>query len=482
MEESLKNKAAKGMIWSALDKFAVQAGQLVIGIILARLLMPEDFGLIGMLSIFLAISQSFIDSGMGSGLIQKKERSDLDFSTVFVFNLAVSIIFYLLLFIAAPLIALFYETPGLVTLTRVLGLNIIINALAIVQRSKLVIHIDFKTIAKVNVISVFSSGAIAVYFAFTGWGVWALVFQNLIRSLISVALFWVFTHWKPSLIFSTESFKRLFGFGSKLLISGLYAQGFNEIYNVMIGKVYSAADLGYYTRSKQFAEISSGTVTAVVQQVTYPILASLQDDKERLVSVFSRLLRMTSFLIFPAMTLLALMADPLVMLFLTAKWAPAIVLLQWLCFARLVTPISSINMNILNAVGRSDLFLKVDLSKAPIVIAALLITIPMGVKAIVIGSVVTSALSFIINTYMPGKLFGYGTLKQVKEMIPVIIATCVMALSVYLAMNIFPSHWLKIVTGLITALATYLPVSYLLKIEELQELKRVIRKIATGKL
>ena len=313
---------------------------------------PEDFGLIGMLSIFIAISQTFIDSGMGSGLIQKQDRSDDDFSTVFIFNLGVSLFFYGILFFSAPLIADFYNMPQLVSLTRVLSLNIIINSLAIVQRTKLTIDLDFKTIAEVNVIAVFVGGALAIYFAYTGWGVWALVFQNLIITIVSVVMFWLLSKWKPSLIFSKKSFKALFGFGSKLLISGLYATSLNEVYNIVIGRVYSATDLGYYSRSKQITNSAAGTVTSVLQQVTYPILASLQKDKQKLVSVYSRIIRMTSFFVFPTMTLLALLADPLITLLLTDKWAPAIVLLQWLCFARIVTPISAVNMNILNAIGQ----------------------------------------------------------------------------------------------------------------------------------
>lgn len=476
-KQSLKSMATKGMLWSALDKFAVQGGQFIIGIILARLLMPEDFGLIGMLSIFIAISQTFIDSGMGSGLIQKKNRSNVDFSTVFVFNLVVSVSFYGILFTTAPLIARFYETPQLVLLTRVLAINIIINSLAIVQRSKLIINIDFKTIAKVNVVSVLSGGLVAVYFAYTGWGVWALIIQNLVRALVSVVMFWILSHWKPSLIFSKESFKTLFGFGSKLLVSGLYATGLNEIYNISIGKVYSASELGYYTRSKQFAEVSAGTVTSIIQQVTYPILASIQDNKERLVSVYSRLIKMTAFLVFPAMTLLALLAHPFIMLLLTDKWAPAIVLLQWLCFARVVTPISALNMNILNAVGRSDLFLKVDLAKAPIIIATLLITIPLGVKAIVIGNVITSVISFFINAYLPGKLFGYGAKQQIKDMILIFIATAVMAIAVFLITLLFENYYLQLGLGLITAIVFYAITSYFLKIEELNEVKNILRKI-----
>lgn len=479
---SLKSRATRGMLWSALDKFGVQAGQFVIGILLARILMPADFGLIGMLSIFLALSQAFIDSGMGSALIQKKERSEVDFSTVFFFNLAVSLLFYAMLYAGAPLIARFYEVPRLVPLTRVLGLIIIINSFTLVQHTKLVAQIDFRTIAKVNVISIFAGGAVAVYLALTGRGVWALVVQQLVRAFLPVLLYRLFTRWKPSLTFSMQSFRQLFGFGSRLLLSGLLSIGFKEIYNIMIGKTYSAADLGYYTRANQFSEIPSATVTAVVHQVTFPILASLQDDKERLVSVFSRLLRMTSFLIFPAMTLLALLAHPLIMLFLTEKWAPSIVLLQWLCFARVLLPLSMINMNILNAIGRSDLFFKVDVSKVPIILVVLYITIPMGVKAIVIGSVITSFLSFLINAWLPGRMFGYGIVKQLRDMFPVWVATGVMALSVMLITHLFPNLWLQLLLGTVTSLATYTLACHLLKIGELHEVKRLLVKLIRRKL
>ena len=477
MTESIKTKAIRGILWNAIDKFAAQGVQFIIGIILARLLMPKDFGLIGMLSIFIALSQSFIDSGMGSGLIQKQNRSDVDFSTVFVFNLCVSLFFYGILFITAPLIARFYNMPQLVNLTRVLSLNIIINSLAIVQRSKLIINIDFKTFAKVNVVSVLTGGIIAVFFAYAGFGVWALVIQNLISATVSVLMLWLLSKWKPSLSFSKESFKDLFGFGSKLLISGLYARTLNEIYNLVIGKTYSASDLGYYTRSKQIAEVSAGTVNSIMQQVTYPILASLQNDKEQLISVFNRLIKMTAFFIFPAMTLLALLADPFIRFFLTNKWEPAIILLQWLCFAKVFTPICSINMNILNAIGRSDLFLKVDLSKAPLIIIVLVITVPMGLKAIVIGNVITSGIAFFINAYMPGKLFGYGAIKQLKDMIPVFFATGLMAVSVYVSISFTESLILKLILGSLVGIIIYGIISHFLKIEGTKEIKNVLKSL-----
>lgn len=476
-EQSLKSRATKGMFWTATEKIFLQAGQFVIGIVLARLLMPEDFGLIGMLSIFISISQTFIESGMGSGLIQKKNIKDVDYSTVFVFNLIVSVAFYLLLFFTAPLIADFYKMPQLALLTRILALNIIINALVIVQRSKLKIALDFKSLAVTNVISVLVGGAFALIFAYWGWGVWALVIQTIVGSVVSVALLWAFAGAGLSMKFSRESFKALFGFGSKLLISGLYGQLFNNLYNIVIGKTYSASELGFYTRSKAFAEMTSGTVTSILYQVTYPILASLQDDKERMISIYRRLIRMTSFFVFPAMTLLALLSDPIIRVLLTDKWAGVIILLQWMCFARIFYPISVINMNILNAVGRSDLYLKVDLSTLPLMILALVITLPLGVKAMVIGHVIVSFISFFINAYMPGKIFGYGGWQQLQDMILIIFATICMAFIVWISVLFIKVLILKLIIGVVVAIISYLYISYLLRLPEMEELKGLVLKV-----
>jgi len=260
-------------------------------------------------------------------------------------------------------------------------------------------------------------------------------------------------------------------------MAGLYAQAFKNIYNITIGKVYSAAELGFYTRAKSFAELSSGTVSGILQQVTYPILASLQDEKERMVSVYSRLIRMTAFFIFPVMTLLSLLADPFVRLLLGPNWLSVIVLLQWMSFARVLYPISVINMSILNAVGRSDLFLKVDLSKLPLIILALIITIPLGVKAMVIGHVVTSCISFFINAYMPGKLFGYGAIAQLRDMVPVFISTFVMVVTVIIVVHFSKGPYLQLIFGVISGFSVYFLMSYILKIEELKEIQLLYLKL-----
>jgi len=478
---SLKSTATRGMLWNALEKLSVQGSQLIIGIVLARILMPEDFGLIGMLSIFIVVSQVFVSSGMGSGLIQKKNRSEIDYSTVFVFNFAVSSSFYILLFFVAPLIANFYNMPQLVILTRVLAINIVINSLAIVQRTRLIINIDFKTIAKVNVVSVIAGGLFGVTFAYLGFGVWALVVQNLVRATVSVIMFWLLSKWKFSLSFSKQSFKELFGFGYKLLLTGLYGQILQNVYKLIIGKAFSAAELGFYTQAKNFAELASGTVSSVLQQVTYPILASLQDDRKRMISVFSRMIRMTAFLSFPAMTMLALLADPFIRLVLTEKWLPAVPLLQWMSFARIFYPISALNLNILNANGRSDLYLKVDASKIPLIITALIVTVPFGVKAMVIGQVVTSAIAFFINGYMPGKLFGYGPLSQLKDMIPVFIATAITALVVFVVNSFIEILIIKLIAGVLIGIIVYLSSSYVLKIKELKEVRIIFQSILNKK-
>lgn len=474
---TLKSTAIKGVVWSAVDKFAVQFGQFVVGILLARILLPEDFGLIGMLAIFITLSQTFIESGLGTGLIQRQNRSEVDFSTLFLFNLAVSGFFYLLLFLSAPFIASFFEQPQLTDLTRILGLILFLNAFAIVQRTKLTIAIDFKSIAKSNVIGMITGGLCGVIAAVNGYGVWSLVIQMLIGSFASSLSLWLLSNWTPSIIFSKESFKSLFGYGSKLLMAGLYAQILNNVYNICLGKFYPTASLGYYTKAKSFADVSAGTVVSIIQQATFPILATVQHDKEKLVSIYSRMIRMSAFLIIPLMTMIALLAKPIVILLLTEKWISLIPLLQWIVFSRLFLPMSSLNMNLLNAVGRSDLFLKVDLSKLPLTLVAMAITIPLGVKAIVIGHVVTSAIFFVINAYLPGKFYGYGAIKQLKDMLPFSIAAIGMAISV-LAMSCFVENLiLQLFLGGILGLITYLFICWLLKLEELKEIGELLLKL-----
>jgi teichuronic acid exporter len=471
---SLKSIATKGVFWSAVDKFAVQIGQFIVSVVLARILLPEDFGLIGMLAIFMALSQTFIESGLGIGLIQRQERKDIDFSTVFVFNLWVSSFFYLVLFFSAPYISTFFNQPQLTDLLRVLGLSLFINAFAIVQKTKLTIAMDFKSIAKSNVLSVILGGLCGVISAIKGYGVWSLVIQSLVWSLMTTVSLWFLSNWNPSFSFSKKSFRSLFGYGSKILISGLYAQLLSNVYNICLGKFYPTASLGYYSRAKSFADLSGGTIVSIIQQATFPVLTTVQHDKEKLVSIYSRMIRMSAFLIIPLMTLIALLAKPIVILLFTEKWIFLIPFLQWMVFSRIFLPMSVINMSLLNAIGRSDLYLKVDLSKLPLTVLAMIITIPLGLKAIIIGHVVTSALSFIINAYLPGKFYGYGAIKQLKDMVPFFIAAFGMAILVFAITCFVDNLLLQLFFGVVLGVTIYLLISYLLKLEELSDACKIL--------
>jgi O-antigen/teichoic acid export membrane protein len=469
--QSLKSKAAKGIAWSALGTFSVQGINFIIGIILARLLMPSDYGMIGMLAIFFAVSQLFVESGFSNALIQKADRTDVDYSTIFYFNLSVSLFFYLILFWAAPYIARFYDTSELILLTRVLSLTILVNSLSIVQQTRLTINLDFRTQALISLLSVFISGIAGIILAYKGYGVWALVIQSLSASVIrSISLF-LFNKWVPLFVFSLSSFKQLFGFSSKLLAAGIIATIVNNLYSILIGKIFATKDLGFYTRAKQFPELLSNTLTKILQGVTYPILTSLQKESERMISVYGRLMRMTVFIVMPLLTIFALLAEPFIHFFLTEKWMPIVPLIQWLCLARMITPISALNMNILNAVGRSDLYFKVDISKLPLTVGALLITIPYGIKAVVIGHFVTAFISFFINAYYPGKMFGFGALRQLIEMRTVVISTVIMSVSVFGILKYLSTDILKLFIGTSLGLFIYLLSAYVLKIKELSEIR-----------
>jgi O-antigen/teichoic acid export membrane protein len=474
-QQSLKNKAVSGIIWNAIEKFSVQSLQFIIGIVLARLLMPEDFGLIGMLTIFMAISQLFVDSGFSKALIQKQNRTKTDYSTVFYFNLVISVIVYCLLFISAPLIAAFYDTPELTLLARVYGFTIIINAFTSVQTTILNIEINFKRLAKLNFTSILFSGIAGLILAYTGFGVWALVGQSIIRAIVYNLTLWYGTKWKPTVEFSVASFRTLFRFGSKLLIAGGVAVIINNMYSILIGKFFSSKEVGYYTRGVQYTDLVSATVTSVLQSVTFPILASVQDERERMIHIYRQIFRSTAFFIFPIMTLFALLSEPFVKFFLTEKWIAIVPLLQWLCFARLITPMSALNMNILNAMGRSDLFLKIDVSKIPMVLIAMFITIPHGINAVVTGNFITSFLAFFFNTYYPGKLCRYGAWSQIKDAGQFIIATGIMAILVFIEMLFIHNPIIQIAIGGISGLCIYIACLYLFKSNVLNELIEMIK-------
>lgn len=475
--QSLKQKTTIGIFWSFIEKFSVQIVQLILSLLIARILNPSDYGLIGMLTIFTAISNVFIESGFTNALIQKQDRTETDFSTAFFFNAFVGIVCYLILYFTAPLIARFYNTPALIPIIRILFINIIINSLCIVHNTKLIIDMNFKTRSLISLVSVIVSGIVGVFMAYNDYGVWALVGQSLSLSIMTTLLFVIIIKWRPLFVFSKKSFHQLFSFGSKLLATGLVATIMNNLYTVLIGKYFTAKDVGYYTKGMQVPTLASSTLTSVLQGVTFPVLTSVQNEKERLVSIYRRFMQTTCFFAIPIMIALAIITEPFIRFFLTEKWMPAVPLMQWICLARIFLPISTLNLNILNAIGRPDLFMKIDLSKLPLNIIILIITIPLGIKAVVIGHFIMSFISFFINAYLPGKLFGYGALGQIKDTLPVLACTAAMSL-VMLAISYFiQSDLLTMIISTIGGILTYYGMASLLKLSTITEVNTFIKNI-----
>lgn len=416
---TLRSKTTTSLKWSAIERIATQAIQLIVMIILGRIIGPEAFGLIGMLAIFIALAQTFIDSGFSNALIRKQDANEADYATAFYFSVAVAIVCYLLLFIGAPYIADFYQQPALTALTQVLGLTIVANAFATVQRTQLTTKMDFKTQAKASLLSVVFSTSLAIVCAMMGLGVWALVAQTVSFALVNTLVLNFFVRWYPKTGFSKESFSYLFGFGSKLLLSGLIDTIYNNVYQIIIGKLFSPGQLGLFTQAKNLTYMPSMTLTAIIQRVTYPMMSHIQHDKEALESAYLLTLRLAAVVIFPLLIGLAIIAKPFMVLVMGVEWESAAILMSILACGYMLYPIHSINLNLLQVKGRSDLFLKLEIIKKIMITVVLLITVPLGIKAICIGIAVQSYISLVINTYYTGKLTSLNIRKQLTKLLPV---------------------------------------------------------------
>lgn len=476
MAESLKKKTVNGIVWSALDRFSTAGINFVFGLVLARLLMPSDYGVIAMLSIFMSVAQSFIDSGFSNALIRKLDRTETDNSTAFYFNIVIGIVCYFILFIAAPYIASFYETPILKDVTRIVGLNLVFNSLAVVQQALLTANIDFKRQSKISLFSAILSGIVGIIMAYFGYGVWALVVQSVGSSFLRMTLLWLTAKWRPRERFSFSSFRYLFGYGSKLLASGLLDTVYNNLYTIVIGKVFSSSQLGLYSRADQLGQFPATNVTGIVQRVTFPVLSSIQNEDDRLAVNYRKMLKLSAFIIFPLMAGLSAVADPLIRVILTDKWSGAIIFLQIICFALMWYPVHAINLNLLQVKGRSDLFLRLEIIKKIIGVATLCITIPLGLVAMCVGRIVTSLIALVINTYYTGKLINVGYFLQMKDLMPIFVNSLIMAVLCYAVQIPFENNWLKLLLALVIGVAYYFGINYILKSSELKELINIVRK------
>jgi teichuronic acid exporter len=435
---SLRQKTISGLSWSFVETFFRLGITFIVGVVLARLLAPSDFGLIGMLALFLAISQSFVESGFKDALIRKKHCSDADYSTVFYYNMAVSLLAYGLLVVFSGAISRFFEEPLLQPMIKVLGLVIIVNALAVIQRTQLIRNINFKLQTRITVVSAILSGVIAVAMAYKGFGVWALVAQQLSMFSLMTLLLWLWNKWIPKWIFSKESFRELFGFGSKLLLSGLLNNAYKNIYYLVIGRVFAADILGFYTRADQFKRLPSEVLTGVISRVTYPVLSSIKEDPVRLKANYKKLIKATMLLTFAMMLGLAAVSEALVISLIGEQWRQSVTYLQLLCFVGMMYPLHALNLNMLNVQGRSDLFLKLEVIKKILAIPVIMLGVFYGIKVMIAGMILNGFIAYYLNSYWSGRLIQYPIKEQLKDVFPAFFVALINAVIVFVIGYLLP--------------------------------------------
>ena len=451
----IRNQTIYGLKWSALERISVQGIQFLIGIILARLLPPSDFGVIAMLTIFLAISQTIIDGGFSNALIRKVDRTEADYSTVFIFNIVIGILLCLIVVGAAPYIAAFYEMPQLSSVMKVLALTLLFNSFSVVFYAILTINIDFRSIAIANFVSAVISGVIGIFMAYQGWGVWSLVYQSVSRSIINTILLAVLAKWRPKFLFSRDSFVGLFSYGSKILLSSLINTVYANLTPMIIGKFYTSKDLGYYDRGRQFGVLPINYIVQTYERVTFPIMSQLQNDNTRLIDAYRKYIKSASLIMFIVVMLIIALAKPIILVILSAKWVEAIIYLQLFCVAEMFNHVTRLNLVLLQVKGRSDLFLRLEIIKKTISLSMLLCAAPFGIIAICISQILYSQLAMYINTYYTRKLFGLSYLMQVKDFSKYLVYAVVACVPAYLMVLFDVPSLLCIIVGSVVALALY---------------------------
>ena len=475
MSNSLREKTVGGLSWSMIDNIANQGIVFLVGIVLANLLSPQEYGLIGIVTVFLAVFNSLVDSGFSNALVQKHTADDKDYNTVFIFNLLFSVILYVLLFFSAPYVALFFKQPELVALLRVVGIIIIVNALSLVQKTILVKRIDFKTQTKISLISSISSGVIGISMAFLDFGVWSLAAQQISRQLLYTLFLWIFNKtWHLKWEFSKSRFHGLFGYGYKIMIIGLISTIWEEVYQVVIGRVYSTEVLGQFTRANQFRNIFSRNISTVLQRVTFPVLSSVQDDHERLRALFIRIVKSSVLLTSLCMFGMIAVAKPMILCLIGRKWLPAVLFLQIISLSGLCNPISNLNVNILQVLGKSGLLLKIEIPKRLIIVIPVLLGIFGNIYWMLGGSVVINVCCYLINAYFAGREIGYPLHRQLRDILPSLGVAALMA-AVVLPLSFLPlSPYLLFPLQIVVGVSFTIGICEILKREEYLEIKRSV--------
>ena len=423
---SLKKQALSGMVWSAIQTFGNQITGFIVSIILARLLLPAEFGLIGMIAIFMGVSSVLISSGLGASLIRTDKPTQTDYSTVFVFNMVGSMLLYVIMFFAAPFIANFFKQPVLTSITRWYCLIFVINAFSAIQITRLHKNLDFKTETKASLISTAVSAIVGITLAYSEFGVMSLVWMAIAGAIVNNVMLWGQSGWRPSLLFDREKFSYHFGFGSRMMFSGILDIVFTNAYTLIIGKLYSPAALGYYNRADTLKQLPISNFSSILNKVTYPLFAEIKDDNIRLKSVYKQIMKMVIFVIAPVLMLMGVLAEPLFRLLFTEKWLPAVPYFQILCLSGLLYPLHSYNLNILSVKGRSDLFLRLEVIKKIVLVFVIAVSLPFGIYGLMWGRVVSSILAFFINTYYSGRFLNYTSWEQLRDIAPALLLTICM--------------------------------------------------------
>jgi len=476
MSCSLKSKTVHALFWSFFERIGQQGIQLIISIILARLLLPKQFGLIAMLAIFMAVAEAFLNSGFREALIQKKDATYTDECSIFYFNILVGIACAGLLCLVAPLIGSFYEAPVLVPLTRLLSLNLVFNAFAIVHLAILSRRVDFKTQMKTTAIATTLSGIIGITMAYRGLGVWSLVAQSLSSNLFRTILLWIFHRWRPALRFSFASLRTMFSFGSKLLLSGILDTFFQNIYLLVIGKIFTPAALGFYSRAKKLQELPIQNINSPVRRVTFPVFSSIHEDKPRLKQGVRKAVMTLAMMNFPMMIGLAVIAKPLVLVLLTDKWLPCVPYLQLFCVVGMLYPLHVINLNVLIAQGRSDLFLRLEVFKKILVVIAIAVTYRWGIQAMIYGQIGVSILGYYLNSYYTGRLIRYPLKEQVFDLLAYLGMAVVMGIGVYsLQLLPFPNNWSLLISQVLAGVIIYCAMNLIFRTSAFFEIVEIVK-------
>ena len=477
---NLRRKTVNGFFWSALEMVFSQGQGILYGIVLARLLSPNEFGLLGMVTIFIAIAQVFVDSGLSQALIRKQNCTELDYNTIFWVNIIIGILAFVVIWILAPFIADFYAKPELINLTRVLALAIIISSLTLNQQTIITKNLDFKTLTKSSVVGTFVAGVSSILLALYGFGVWSLVWRVIINQVVRSLILWYYNRWLPNFTYSRAILKEHFLFGSNLLLISMVSAVYKSFYNMIIGKNYPVSTLGYYTNAEQYSNMPATSITAITNKVSYPVLSEMQNDNVRLKKSIKKLIETVMYLSFIILFGLAAVAHPLFSIMLGSKWAPSIIYFQILCFAYAITPLHIINHNIMKIKGRSDLFLRTEIIKYALFTPLLVLGAIYGIKVLLVGIVIFYWISFIINAMYSKRLIGLSIFEQCLYLIPGLSIAGISALATWGLGLLFQFGDIIILTiqvfffpGMVILL------SMLFKAEAFFELKQILRNKLT---